>query len=128
VRDLVAQIEERMIRARIKQARKEAGLTQHQLAELIEVIPRSVQNYEDVEAGRVPWAKMNQIAAAVGRSSEWLIHGDPHEPLEALSSEEAKELRKQLDRIEEKLDKLLNPKAPAKTPRKTPLPDETRKR
>lgn len=98
----MAQIEERMVRARIKQARKEAGLTQQQLAELLEVIPRSVQNYEDPgDNGRTPWGKINAIAKATGRTSEWILHGD-----EVVAS--PLELQQQLDRVEGKLDELLS--------------------
>lgn len=80
MRDLVAEIEAREIRARIKKARKEAGLTQQQLAELLEVIPRSVQNYESEKQGRVPWGKINAIAKITGKTPEWLLHGEAPDP------------------------------------------------
>jgi transcriptional regulator with XRE-family HTH domain len=79
VRDLVAELEARDISARIQRARKEAGLTQEQLADLLEVIPRSVQNYE---SGRVPWNKINAIGKITGKSPEWLLHGDAPDPFE----------------------------------------------
>lgn len=61
------------IGGRIALARKQAGLTQGELAERIGVIPRSVQNYE---AGRIPWKLLDSIAEATGVTKEWILHGD----------------------------------------------------
>jgi len=69
----MAQLQKAEIPARIKQARKEAGMTQNELAALLQVQPRTYQNYE---LDRVPWNLMNEIAAATGKSAEWLLHGD----------------------------------------------------
>jgi transcriptional regulator with XRE-family HTH domain len=86
VQDLVAVIEERAIRSRIKQARKEAGLTQEQIAELIGVEDRTYQNYErEDDKGRTPWRMMNAIAAATGKPQEWLLHGDAPDLMTSLN-------------------------------------------
>jgi transcriptional regulator with XRE-family HTH domain len=71
------ELQEAEISARIKQARKEAGLTQTEFAELLEVIPRTVQNYE---SGRVPYPRMKQIADITGKSIRWLLHGTGADP------------------------------------------------
>ncbi|HZO48674.1 MAG TPA: helix-turn-helix transcriptional regulator [Gaiellaceae bacterium] len=63
---------------RIAQARHEAGLSQREVAERIGVITRAYQNYE---AGiRIPWRKLDPIAAALGTSKEWLLRGEAGEP------------------------------------------------
>lgn len=98
VRDLMAELQEAEIRARIKSARRQAGLSQVQMAELLEVIPRTVQNYEN---DHVPWARLKDIAEIAGVSTRWLLHGD--EDTEASPGPEAPN---QLDRIEERLSEL----------------------
>lgn len=73
----MAELQKAEITARIKQARKEAGLTQPELAELLDVTPRTYQNYEST---RVPWSLIAKIAEATGTSTRWLLHGVEDEP------------------------------------------------
>lgn len=101
----MAELQREEITARIKQARKEAGLSQPEMAELIEVADRTYQNYE---ATRVPWGLIGKIAEVTGRDSKWLLHGDnpvASEPTaDLIGALEARD--SQLDRIESKLDEL----------------------
>lgn len=76
---------------RIRQARTEAGLTQPQLAELIDVGLRQVQYYESGESD--PYRKLNKIAEVTGKSVGWLLHGDDPTPLQP-------DLGERLDRLE----------------------------
>jgi transcriptional regulator with XRE-family HTH domain len=64
------------IGARIAQARREAdGMTQEQLADLLGLSTRSVQDYE---AGTtMPYKYLSRISGITGRSVEWLLRGDP---------------------------------------------------
>ena len=64
---------------RIVQARLEnGGMQQKDLAELLEVTPRMMQDYE---SGRVvPWSRMELISEHTGRPAGWLIHGEAWEP------------------------------------------------
>jgi transcriptional regulator with XRE-family HTH domain len=74
---LVSQIDPAAIQARIKQARREKGLTQQELAELIERHKRTVENYENV---RVPdWPELTKIARVLDKPIEWFLHGDREE-------------------------------------------------
>lgn len=58
---------------RVTKLRKEAGLTQKQLADQLEVSLTSVQNYE---SGRIPNGEiLVKLAAALNCSSEWLVTG-----------------------------------------------------
>jgi transcriptional regulator with XRE-family HTH domain len=60
---------------RIKTAREQAGLTQDDLADVIGLSMRQVQN---LEAGvSKPFKHVKQIAEATGKSVEWLLHGEP---------------------------------------------------
>lgn len=79
-RQNMAEIERAAIAHRIKQARKEAGLSQPEMAEALGVIARTYQNYESVKEPRTPWSLMNDIATITGKSTEWLIHGDRPTP------------------------------------------------
>lgn len=98
----MAEVQREEITARIQKARIEAGLTQAELAGLLDVTPRTYQNYE---SHRVPWNLINQIAKATGKTSEWLIHGDP-EPTPDLMSAFGNGDR--MARIEAKLDEILS--------------------
>jgi PAS domain S-box-containing protein len=58
---------------RIAESRREAGLTQKELARLLRVSVRSVQGYE---AGSVtPYRRLADIARAVNREVSWLLRG-----------------------------------------------------
>ena len=46
------------------------------MADLMEVQPRTYQNYESVTNPRVPFRRMNDIARITGRPTEWLLHGE----------------------------------------------------
>ena len=65
------------IGARIAEAREQAGLRQEDLADILNVSTRTVQNYE---AGATkPYKHLVAIAGATGRTAEWLLHGDPEQ-------------------------------------------------
>jgi transcriptional regulator with XRE-family HTH domain len=99
---LMAELQREEIVNRIKQARLEAGLTQPELAELLEVAMRTYQNYE---YDRVPWGLMNQIAKTTGKTTEWLLHGEPPATPDLMGTLGGG--RSQLARIEAKLDALM---------------------
>jgi transcriptional regulator with XRE-family HTH domain len=88
----MAELQKADITARIREARIESGLTQPEMAELLDVGSRTYQNYE---SDRVPWGLLGRIADATGRSVPWLLHGREEPPIEGLAD------------LERKLDKLL---------------------
>ena len=60
---------------RLAQARKEAGLTQEQLAELVGVTPRSIQGYE---AGKVvPYRHLKRLEEITGKAPSWFLRNEP---------------------------------------------------
>jgi transcriptional regulator with XRE-family HTH domain len=67
---------------RIAQARREAGMTQAQLADELGVTTRSLQGYE---AGKViPYRHLHRLAEATGRTREWFLRGDSEAEVTAL--------------------------------------------
>ena len=60
---------------RIARARKEAGLTQQELAERVGVTRRSIQGYESGSVA--PYRHLDQLGAALGRSPQWLVSEQP---------------------------------------------------
>lgn len=80
---------------RIKQARERAGLRQEDLADLIGMSTRQVQNYESGESKQ--YSKLKAIAGATRVSVEYLLHGEATQP----------DRNEQLERLEGKLDEIL---------------------
>jgi transcriptional regulator with XRE-family HTH domain len=104
---LVSQIDPGAIQSRIRQARKEAGLTQQELADLIERHKRTIENYERV---RVPdWSELAKIARVLDRPVEWFLHGDRNDDegdLAALLQEVRDEIAAAVAAVDRKLDQL----------------------
>lgn len=71
---LLSVFEPEDIGARIAVARREAGLTQEELADLVGVSTRSLQGYESGDV--IPYRHMEKLAAVTRRSVAWLLHGD----------------------------------------------------
>jgi transcriptional regulator with XRE-family HTH domain len=102
--DLMAELQKHEITERIRQARLGAGLTQPEMADLLDVAMRTYQNYEK---NRVPWALMGRISDITGRSLRWLLHGeDDAEPSMAVMQRLAV-VERDLATHTEKLDRVL---------------------
>lgn len=100
---------ERQICARIKQARIEAGLTQEDMAGLLNVTGRAIQNYE---SRRVPFRRLEEIAKLTAVSQEWLLRGDTRSQevdseLLVDVAEAVTELGRSQESVHKKLDLLL---------------------
>lgn len=97
------------IGTRIAQARREAGLTQEELADLVGVSTRSLQSYE---AGNVvPYKHIRKLAKVLKRQVEWFLHGDvepdpEHARLREELEAEVARFRKLGDQIEAELKRL----------------------
>jgi transcriptional regulator with XRE-family HTH domain len=59
---------------RVAQARKEAGLTQQELADRLEVTKRSLQGYES--GAVIPYRHLGRLADLLGRGAAWFLAGD----------------------------------------------------
>jgi transcriptional regulator with XRE-family HTH domain len=86
----MAELDRAAISLRIAEAREQAGLTQPELADLLEVHWRTVQEWESPRKDVVPWKRLDEIARAAGVTRDWLLHGDapresPDRVLEELS-------------------------------------------
>ena len=93
---------QREICARIKLARTEAGFTQQEMADLLNMSMRGYQNYE---SDRVPWRELDKIAELTGKPQEWFLRGD-EEP--ATQSQTAiVELRAEIRDLRESVESLL---------------------
>ena len=54
-------------------------MTQAQLADLLNVSARSVQDYE--HGVTVPWRYFDRLEQIFGKSLAWFLHGDPAPPM-----------------------------------------------
>ncbi len=100
---LMQQFAAKEIGERIKEARRQASLTQDELADLVEVTTRTIQAYEagDIDAYR----KLNKLASVLNREVSWLLHGAEEvspgdERVRQVVQEELGELRAAIDRVE----------------------------
>jgi transcriptional regulator with XRE-family HTH domain len=73
---LMAELDRAAISVRLAESREQAGLTQDEMADLLGVHFRSVQNYESAKVDRIPWDKLDEWARITGRTKEWVLHGN----------------------------------------------------
>jgi transcriptional regulator with XRE-family HTH domain len=102
---LMGELDRAAISVRLAQARAEVALSQSEMAELLTVHLRSVQNYESPKVNVIPFDRLEQWAQITGRTKEWLLHGDQprivaDDRLEAIE-EELRRVTAGLDRLEE---------------------------
>ncbi len=98
---LVQQFAAREIGERIAQARREAGgMTQQELADLLDVTMRSVQAYEAGDV--VPWRHFSKLGEIFKKPLAWFLHGEDQAPTAGDAS-----VGERLDRIERVLEELV---------------------
>lgn len=85
VDELMDQVRRVQIAERIKQAREDADLTQTELADLLQVHPRTVQNWERQKEPITAHDRLLDVAGATGVSLEWLLFGDRQQQVEDLT-------------------------------------------
>jgi transcriptional regulator with XRE-family HTH domain len=103
----IAELEHKGIAGRIKQARNEKGLTQEQMANLLDVKQRTYQNYESATKPRIPWERMNDIGRITRKKVEWLLHGEAPDLISAMNGSIPKAIQDQLVELDRKLDEVL---------------------
>jgi transcriptional regulator with XRE-family HTH domain len=104
--------EQRQIGARIAAARREAGLTQKELAQRLGVTTRSVQNYESGVV--IPHKHLRQIEMLARKRLGWILTGDRPdilagenlERLEHAIESHAKLLQQHLETLREQTEHL----------------------
>jgi transcriptional regulator with XRE-family HTH domain len=76
------------IGTRIRAGRRERGLTQNQLAALVDVSRSAVAQWETGRTGQIT-GNLSRIAAALGLGVEYLVHGDDkHAPAQVRQADE----------------------------------------
>ena len=85
--------ERREIGSRIAAARREAGMTQRELADRLGVTTRSVQNYES--GSIIPYKHLRRIEVLAHRRVGWILSGDGRDES---ASETLRQLEKTLER------------------------------
>ena len=103
---LLQQIAAAEIGERIKEARREAGFTQDELADLLEVTTRTVQAWE--AGDNIPYRSLSKLAEVLNREVGWFLHGDESEPtnedrLRRIVQEVLEGVRETMARIEDLL-------------------------
>lgn len=73
---LMTELDRAAISKRLQSSRKRAGLKQHEMADLLQVHVRSVQDWESVSKDTVPYDRIDEWATSTGTTKAWLLHGD----------------------------------------------------
>lgn len=73
---LMAELSRAAIAQRIADAREQSGLTQPELADVMHVHYRTVQDWESPKKSTTPWDRMDELAAVTGVTKAWLLHGE----------------------------------------------------
>ena len=100
---LMVELERAAISTRIKQARRRTGLPQRELADLMHVHWRTIQEWENPRAKTLPIDRLQELAGLLNSSAEWLLYGDKTPVFEPSEAEEIKQsisdLRKRVDQM-----------------------------
>jgi transcriptional regulator with XRE-family HTH domain len=109
---LMAELDRASISLRLGQSLTEAGITQQEMADLLHVHKRSVEDYVSPKIGTIPFDRLDEWAKATGTTKEWLLHG-----AEAgiASPEEVRALHEAVEQLQadvEEILRLLRPAAP----------------
>lgn len=101
---LLMELDPEGVRARLKEARKQAGFTQEQIAEILHVHKGTVENDEGRGVAKnATWGRLNQYAGLYNRPVEWLLWGDDVIVHDRASSEQLEALVGRLEAFAEKL-------------------------
>lgn len=73
---LMAELSRAAIAQRIRTAREEAGYTQPELADVMNVHYRTVQDWESPKKQATPFDRLDELAAVTGVTKVWLLHGE----------------------------------------------------
>jgi transcriptional regulator with XRE-family HTH domain len=92
------------ISQRIREARTQSGLTQRQLADVLEVHVRTIENYE---RGEINYRTLGAIAAATGRQVEWILHGEDGLAGNPATAEQIRLLRDEVTAIREQVERMI---------------------
>jgi transcriptional regulator with XRE-family HTH domain len=76
----MAELSRAGIAQRIATAREQAGLSQPELADLMHVHYRTIQDWESPKKQVTPWDSLDDIAQITGVERDWLLHGDTQPP------------------------------------------------
>jgi transcriptional regulator with XRE-family HTH domain len=84
---------------RLVEARRELGISQKEVSELIHISERSMQAYESGEV--FPVRKLRQLSTVLDKPIAWILHGDK---AEAAPSDVVPVLREVVDRFDRILE------------------------
>lgn len=117
--ELMAELDRAAISLRLRESLQTAGIRQHEMADLLHVHKRSIEDYVSPKVATVPFDRLDEWAKITGATKEWLLHGEeavlPAEAIASLQSDVA-ELREMVERILEQLPGQASPPAASGSP------------
>jgi transcriptional regulator with XRE-family HTH domain len=97
--ELMARINRAAIKLRLKESLAQSGLKQHEMADILHVHVRSVEDYVSPKNNTVPFDRLDEWGAATGVSTEWLLHGDAAPIRDPLDRAQLADLVERLGRL-----------------------------
>ena len=73
---LMSELDRAAIARRLQEARKRSGLTQKEMADVLHVHERSIQDWESVSKAAIPFDRLDEWATTTGVTKVWLLQGD----------------------------------------------------
>lgn len=103
---LFTEMDHAQISLRIRQARKEAGYrSREDLADVMQVHPRTIENWENPKNQNVPYDRMDELADVLNVGKRWLLHGEEGSR-SAVDDERLAEILLRLESLEAQVGKL----------------------
>jgi DNA-binding transcriptional regulator YiaG len=121
--ELMTELDRAAISVRMGESRDQAGFTQPEIAELLHVHMRTVQDWESPKKRTLPFDRMDEWARLTKVTREWLLYGTSEEPSESELLPRLEPLLAELNERLARIEKALN--APAR-PRKARPPASQR--
>lgn len=97
----MSEIQKLEVCQRIQEARREAGLTQEEAADLVGVSTRAWQTWE---ADVIPYRRIGEIADVLGTTKRQLLHGDESPPPAQDQTELLRKMFVEIEEIRKRLD------------------------
>lgn len=102
--NLMAELDRAAISLRLGESLKLAGITQQEMADLLQLHKRSIEDYTSPRISTIPLDRLDEWARITRTTKEWLLHGDE---AKLASPEEVQALREAVAQLQGDVQEML---------------------